>query len=74
MGGFGGTNLGVKKHITSYHIPLVTTQSHDHTELQGRLGSVVSLCAPEKEEVGFNDQLEDSATIWQFTRTEISGQ
>ena len=47
MGGFGGTNLGVKKDITSYHIPLARTESHDHTELQGRLGSVVFLCAPE---------------------------
>ena len=55
--------LEVAQFIHSAHIPLARTQSHGHTQLQGRLGSVVSqqtaLCSAKvsvkikEEEAGF---------------------
>ena len=57
------TYLEVAQFIHSAHIPLARTQSHGHTQLQGRLGSVVSqqtaLCSAKvsvkikEEEAGF---------------------
>jgi hypothetical protein len=38
--------------ITSSCIPLAVTQSHGHTQLQGRLGNVVQLFAQEEKEIG----------------------
>lgn len=51
--------LEVKKDITSSHNSLARTQSHDPNELQESLESVDSFCAPEKEKIGSDDQLED---------------
>lgn len=59
MGGFRGTDLEVKKDITSSHNSLARTQSHDPNELQESLESVDSSCAPEKEKIRPDDQLED---------------